>query len=146
LWNDYPYQETVMMRWMLLGVCMLTLASCGGNAGANTAAQAGGVDHSTPEAVFAAYSTATDLGDVAGIERVLVPSQRGMTSGATGVPEANRGYTIVRREDRSASEVRLHVKFKMHDEVMPHVLVLQDGKWYLDMEKTGEAMMESMTE
>lgn len=134
------------MRWMLLGVCMLTLASCGGNTAGNTAAQAGGVDHSTPEAVFAAYSAAIDLGDEAGIKRAMVPAQREMFAGATGVPEANRGYTIVRREDRSASEVWLHVKFKMQDDVMPHVMVLQEGNWYLDMEKTGEAMMAAFTE
>lgn len=130
-----------MTRWMLLCLCLLALASCGGNAAANTVAEGGGADHSTPEKVFAAYSAATDLGDVAGIDAVIVPAQRGRTAGATGVSEANRGYTIVRREDRSATEVLLHVKFKMHDEVIPHVLVLQDGKWYLDMLKTEDAII-----
>lgn len=143
-----------MKPWMLCGMCLLLLASCGGNASvspnaagnvtAAADAQTAGIDFSNPEAVFAAYSTATDIGDIEAIDRVLVPSQRGMTTAASGVSEANRGYAIVRREDRSASEVRLYVKFKLHEEVMPHVMVLQDGKWYLDMEKTGEAMMDSM--
>lgn len=135
-----------MTRWMLWCLCLLALASCGGNSATNTVAEGGGVDQSTPETVFAAYSAAVDLGDEAGIKRVMVPAQRDMMSGATGVPEANRGYTIVRREDRSASEVWLHVKFKTHDEVMPQVMVLQEGKWYLDMEKTGEAMMAAFSE
>lgn len=143
-----------MKQWMLCALCLLVLASCGGNASVNgnaagnvnagAEAQPAAIDFSNPEAVFAAYSRATDLGDVEAMDRLLLPSQRGMTTGATGVSEANRGYTIVRRDDRSASEVLLLIKFKAHPETLPQVLVLQDGKWYLDMEKTLDAMLESV--
>ncbi|MBX3474666.1 MAG: hypothetical protein KF754_09810 [Planctomycetes bacterium] len=129
-----------------LALCACLLCACGGDSSsaAGTAGQsnqAAGTDFSSPEAVFAAYSDATDRGDVEGIRRVLRPEDREMASGATGVSEANRGYTIVRREDRSGTEVCLHVKFKSHAEVMPHVLVRQDGKWYVDMQKTMDAML-----
>lgn len=136
-----------MNCWIALCVlCALVLCACGGDANvADNASggttQAAGTDFSSPESVFAAYSDATDRGDTEALKRVLRPSQRDMVAGATGVSEANRGFTIVRREDRSGTEVCLHVKFKAHTEVMPHVLVKEDGKWFLDMDKTTDAML-----
>jgi len=138
---------------VIVALCGVLLAACGPESNASgtgtTAAapgttQAAGTDFSSPESVFAAYSDATDRGDAEALKRVLRPSQRGNVGGATGVPEGSRGFTIVRREDRSATEVCLHVKFKVHDEVMPHVLVLEDGKWFVDIEKTTDAIMSAM--
>lgn len=114
-------------------------AGVGNSPGAAT--RAAGIDFSSPESVLAAYSDATDTGDIEVLKQVLRPSQRDMVGGATGVPEAQRGHTIVRRENRSASEVWLQVRFKARSDVMPHVLVLEEGKWYLDIEKTTEAML-----
>lgn len=139
-----------MKCWMALCVlCALVLCACGGdanvadNASAGTT-QAAGTDFSSPESVFAAYSDATDRGDTEAMKRVLRPTQRDMVAGATGVPQGQRGYTIVRREDRSGTEVCLHVKFKSRDEAMPHVLVQEDGNWFVDIEKTTEAMLAAM--
>jgi hypothetical protein len=104
----------------------------------------GGIDFADPESVFAAYSVATTKGDEESIKRVLRPSQREMFAGATGVTGGSGSYKIVRREDLSPSEVHLHVQFDGHTDILPHALVRENGNWYVDVEKTGLLIVDSL--
>lgn len=141
-----------MNRLVLSVVCLASLAACGGNdnAAANVAqgagvpapATPGAIDFTSPESVYAAYSAAADLGDKAAIDAVSLPTQRGQWQPLGTVSVNQRGYTLVRREDRSATEVHLHVVLKWWSESpCPQVLVLHEGKWYVDIQQTRLAMV-----
>lgn len=139
---------------LIVALCGLLLAACGpeGNvAGTGTTAaapgttQAAGTDFSSPESVFAAYSNALDSRDEAALKQTILPNQRDSTS-AGGGGGGGKGFKIVRREDRSATEVCLFVKFDWPEEPLPHVLVHQDGRWYMDMFKTTSAISRQLGE
>src|SRR5690606_30966792 len=100
-----------MLKTLLAcAMCALLLAACGDDQPEQPQAPAG-VDHASPESVFAAYSAATDTGDVEALRKTVRPSQREMVSGATGTGGGPASYDIVRRVEVSADEVHLHVKF-----------------------------------
>lgn len=101
-----------------------------------------GIDFGNPEAVLLAYLAAGDKGDGETMKRCLRPSQRATFVGGhgKGLP-GPRTHQIVRREDRSASEVCLFAKAGESSFVMAHVLVFEDGKWYLDFRKSLDATM-----
>lgn len=124
-------------------LCVLMFAGCSSEANLVGGSSTGsGIDFANPESVFAAYAAATHTGDDDAIRRLLLPSQRETFTGAIGGGSAT--YKIVRREDTSPSEVRLYVKVDDIDEVLPHVLVREEGMWYIDIDKTGWMIYEAM--
>lgn len=100
-----------------------------------------GIDFGNPEAVVLAYMNAGDRGDGETMKLCLRQSQRAtFMGGSVGLPEP-RVHQIVGRERRSASEVCLTVKTGDSSFTKPHVLVLEDGKWFVDFRKSLDAMM-----
>lgn len=101
-----------------------------------------GIDFGSPEAVLLAYLVAGDKADGETMKRCLLPSQRATFIGGNGpgLPTP-RVHRVVQREDRSASEVWLSTKTEGSPFVMPHVLVRQDARWYVDFSKSLDAAM-----
>jgi hypothetical protein len=130
-------------------LCASLCVACADDPPAQAPAPAG-VDHSTPDTVFAAYSAATDTGDVEALRNTVRPSQREMVSGATGTGGGPTGYDVVKRVEVSADEVHLHVKFASQPASiggpLPHVLVREGGLWYVDIERTSMMIYDAMGE
>lgn len=149
-----------MFKWIAVAVMLLALTACGGgadNSGKGNApvnepaagkASAGGLDHADPESVLAAYMRASDAGDAEGIKQTILPGERDDFAGATGMDGPTK-YKIVERIKVSANELRIMVQLldvperapDYYKKPMPHILIREQGKWYVSAIKTGMAIM-----